>query len=134
ILIAPPHPPAQLGRDILIAWNGSTETARTIGFAMALLQQARRAIVLSVEGSGVPGPSGEDVARYLRRNGIACEIRSVAPSGRSAGKAFLDEAVNGRCCLLIKGAFTQSRIRQMIFGGATRQIIAETTLPVFMAH
>ena len=38
------------------------------------------------------------------------------------------------CDLLVKGAFTQSRLRQMIFGGATSNILAKTTLPVFMAH
>lgn len=92
ILIAPPNPPSAMGESILIAWNGSTETARTIGFAMPLLQRARRVVVLSVEDSGVPGPSGDDVARYLRHNGITCEMRSVAPGGRSAGKTILDEA------------------------------------------
>ncbi|MFC6490314.1 universal stress protein [Nitratireductor sp. GCM10026969] len=134
VLIAPPRAPSRMGETIMIAWNGSTETARTIGFAMPLLQHARRAIVLTVEGSSVPGPTGEEVGRYLRYNGINCEMRSVAPGSRSAGKTILDEAAECGCDLLIKGAFTQSRIRQMIFGGATRQIIAESTLPVFMAH
>ena len=34
----------------------------------------------------------------------------------------------------MKGAYTQSRLRQMILGGATSHILANTTLPVFMAH
>src|SRR3712207_2520865 len=45
ILIAPPTPPARLGDTIAIAWNGSTETARTIAFAMPVLKQAGRVIV-----------------------------------------------------------------------------------------
>jgi nucleotide-binding universal stress UspA family protein len=36
--------------------------------------------------------------------------------------------------LLVKGAYTQSRLRQMIFGGATRHILAHATLPVLMAN
>jgi len=34
----------------------------------------------------------------------------------------------------VKSAYTQSRLRQMIFGGSTRHILANATLPVFMAH
>jgi nucleotide-binding universal stress UspA family protein len=36
--------------------------------------------------------------------------------------------------LVLKGAYTQSRIRQMIFGGGTRHIIMEAQLPVLMAR
>ena len=38
------------------------------------------------------------------------------------------------CDLLVKGAYAPSRLRQMIFGGATRHILANATLPVLMAH
>jgi nucleotide-binding universal stress UspA family protein len=34
----------------------------------------------------------------------------------------------------VKGAYTQSRLRQIIFGGATRHILANSELPVLMAH
>jgi nucleotide-binding universal stress UspA family protein len=50
------------------------------------------------------------------------------------GQVFLDEARAAGADLMVKGAYTQSRIRQMIFGGATRQIINETVIPVLMAH
>ena len=35
---------------------------------------------------------------------------------------------------LVKGAYTSSRLRQVIFGGATSHILAEAQLPVLMAH
>jgi nucleotide-binding universal stress UspA family protein len=50
------------------------------------------------------------------------------------GESFLKEAVDAGADLLLKGAYTQSRIRQMIFGGATRHIIMEANLPVLMAR
>lgn len=134
VLIAPPRPLSTLGQTAAIAWNGSTETARTISFAMPLLHRASRVVLLTVEGSGVPGPSGEEVAAYLGHRGIVCEAQSIKPGARSAGEAFLDRAAELDSDLLVKGAFTQSRLRQMIFGGATRKIIAEAELPVFMAH
>jgi nucleotide-binding universal stress UspA family protein len=136
ILIAPPTPPERIGENILIAWNCSTEQATTTAFAMPLLKQASRVTVLTVQGPGgsVPGPSGEQLARYLARHGVAAEAVTVSPKGRSAGEAVLAHATSFGCDLLIKGAYTQSRLRQIIFGGPTRHILAHATLPVFMAR
>jgi nucleotide-binding universal stress UspA family protein len=135
ILIAPPVAPATLGRRIMIAWNGSTETARATAFARPLLARAEHVIVLTAEGGTVPGPTGEALARSLAAHGLSVEARTV-PGGhvRGGGEAILAQAAASECDLLIKGAYTQSRIRQMIFGGATSHILAEATLPVLMAH
>jgi nucleotide-binding universal stress UspA family protein len=134
VLIAPPSPPQRIGDKILIAWNGSTEQARTTALAMPLLKQATQVVVLTVQGGTVPGPSGEELARYLDRNGVASEPITVQPGGRSTGEAILAQAAALQSDLLIKGAYTQSRLRQMIFGGATRHILANASLPVLMAH
>jgi nucleotide-binding universal stress UspA family protein len=133
ILIAPPQAPKTIGETVVIAWNGSTETAHTVSDAMPILQRARRVIVLSIEAWGT-GPSGEELARSLRRHGMPVEARTVPnPSGRH-GETILTSAASLGCDLLIKGAYTQSRLRQMILGGATSHILAHTTLPVLMAH
>ena len=134
ILIAPPTPPATLVEVIVIAWNGSTETARTVAFAMPVLAQARQVVVLSVEGASVPGPSGEDLVKTLRANRIEAEPLTLAPAGRQSGELFLEHATAIGADLVVKGAYTQSRLRQMIFGGATSHILAHAELPVLMAH
>lgn len=134
ILIAPPQPAKTFGERIVVAWNGSTETARTVGFAMPLLERAQQVMVLSVEGSGVPGPTGAEMAATLRANGVTTEERLVPASNRAAGEVFLAEATAWGADVVIKGAYTQSRLRQMIFGGATSHILMAAELPVFMAH
>lgn len=134
LLIAPPAPPESLGRQVVIAWNGSTETARAVAFAMPLLARAERVHVLSVEGGMVPGPSGLDLAASLRRHGLAVEASTVDPGRRSPGEAILEASDRLGCDLLVKGAYTQSRLRQMIFGGATSHLLAEADVPVLMAH
>jgi nucleotide-binding universal stress UspA family protein len=134
ILIAPPTPPPRMGENILIAWNCSTEQAKTTAFAMPLLQRASRVVVLTVQGGTVPGPSGEQLASSLRRNGVSCETITAATNGRSTGEVILAQAAAMNCDLLIKGAYTQSRLRQWIFGGATRHILGHANLPVLMAH
>ena len=86
--------------------------------------------MLTVEGGTVPGPSGEEAAQHLRRNGIKAKALTVKPGDRTTGEIMLDHAASLGCDLLVKGAYTQSRLRQMIFGGATRHILANATLPV----
>ncbi|GGK27997.1 universal stress protein [Salinarimonas ramus] len=133
-LIAPPRARDTIGETIVIAWNGSTETAHVIGMGMELLARAKRVHVLTVESGMVPGPSGEALARSLQRHGLPVEHVHLGPEKRNAGEAILEYSESVGCDLLFKGAYTQSRIRQMIFGGATSHILANATIPVFMAH
>jgi nucleotide-binding universal stress UspA family protein len=138
VLIVPKTLPAHIGRNVLVAWNRSTEQAHTNAFAMPLLQRADKVTVLTVEGGLTSGPSGEDATLHLRRNGVKAEAltlkRGDRPSGEAIGEITLEQAASLGCDLIVKSAYTQSRLRQMIFGGATRRILAKATLPVLMAH
>ncbi len=135
VLIAPPSPRPQMGTNVLIAWNCSTEQARTTAFAMPILKRASRVVVLTVEGgAAVPGPTGQQLCRYLQLNGVPAKPLTVGLNGRLTGEAVLEHANALGCDLLIKGAYTQSRLRQFIFGGTTRYILSNATLPILMAH
>ena len=126
--------PAALGGMVVISWNGSTETARAVSFAMPFLIKARRVVVFTVKGSTVEGPSGEQIAATLRLHGIAATALTKEDERRSPGATILAQARELGADLLVKGAYTQSRIRELIFGGATRHILEHTGLPVLMAH
>src|ERR687885_215628 len=78
VLMAPPKPGPVLGENVVIAWNGSGETALTVAHAMPFLTRAREVRVVSVETGMTPGPSGEELARTLNRHGIAATSRHVA--------------------------------------------------------
>ena len=134
VLMAPPKPPTSLGETVLIHWNQSTETARAIAFALPLLVRAKRVLVLTVEGNAVPGPSAREAANHLVAHGVPATDKIVSPKGRGPGETILTEARTFGADLLIKGAYTQSRLRQMIFGGATSHILARAELPVLFAH
>ncbi len=134
VLLAPPTAPAILGDTVVIAWNQSTETARATALAMPLLQKARRVVVLTVTEHKVNGPTGEQLAHNLRANGVAAESLERSAKGRSHGDAILEHTAAIGGDLLVKGAYTQSRLRQMIFGGATSLILSKATLPVFMSN
>jgi nucleotide-binding universal stress UspA family protein len=135
VLLSPPIAPKRIATNIMIHWNGSTEQARANALAMPLLHLAERVTVLTVVGGqDVPGPSADEVRKQLRYNGIAAEPMSIELDGRSTGEAVLAAAKAEGCDLLVKGAFTRTRLRQMIFGGATSHIMKHADLPLLMAH
>ena len=134
ILLAPPKPPSVLGDTIVIAWNQSLEAARTVAMAMPILKKARRVYVLSIPERTVEGPTGDRLAHNLRANGVAAEAVDKSGKGKSHGDAILDHTSALGGDMLIKGAYTQSRLRQMIFGGATSHILGKAEIPVFMAN
>ena len=136
VLMVPKRSLPTLGEVVAIAWNGSTETAVTVAMGMPFLKQARKVVVVTVGPQHMPepGPEGEDLARALERHGMDVSIRMAYGRQKAQGESFLKEAVAAGADLLLKGAYTQSRIRQMIFGGGTRHIIMEAQLPVLMAR
>ena len=135
ILLAPPSPPNQFAANVMIAWNRSTEQARAVALALPLLQRADRITVLTVNGGAeVPGPSAERLIQYLKRNEIIAEPMTVELGGGNTGEAILAAAGSLNCDLLIKGAYTQSRLRQIIFGGTTQHILKNAALPVLLAN
>lgn len=135
VLLAPPTAPKQIATNVMVHWNGSTEQARANAFAMPLLQLAERVTVLTViGGQEVPGPSADYILRQLQHNGIAAKPVRVKLGDRETGEAVLEAAKAEGCDLLVKGAFTRNRLRQMIFGGATSHIMEHADIPVLMAH
>jgi nucleotide-binding universal stress UspA family protein len=133
IIIAPPEPPKSVGETVVIAWNRSTEAALATALAMPFIKRARRVVVMTME-SNVAGPDGEQALQHLRRNQIEAELVHAHTNGRTQGEAVQAEAEALGCDLLIKGAYTQSRLRQMIFGGQTRHLMTNATMPVFLCH
>lgn len=135
ILLSPPLPPQELATNVLISWNCSAAQARTIALAIPLLQKADRVTVLNAVGRDeLSEPSAEHLIRYLRRNSIRAGLRTVELNGANAGDIILRTAKSLKCDLLIKGAYTLNRLRQLVFGGATQHILANAALPVLLAH
>jgi nucleotide-binding universal stress UspA family protein len=136
VLMVPKVTGTPLGEVVAIAWNGSTETAVTVAMGMPFLKQAREVVIVAVGPQHMPepGPTGEELARSLEAHGLNVSLRTAVGRQKAQGESFLKEAMAAGADLLLKGAYTQSRIRQMIFGGGTRHIIMESKIPVLMAR
>src|SRR5215468_3107091 len=136
VLMVPKAVPPAIGDVVAIAWNGSTETALTVALGMPFLKQAKQIVIVAAGPQHMPepGPTGDELARTLERHGLNVSMRTAYGRQKPQGESFMREALAAGADLMLKGAYTQSRIRQMIFGGATRHIIMESPIPVLMAR
>ena len=135
VLIAPHDAPAAIGEKVLIGWNRSGPAARAFHAAKSLLlERAQRVRLLSVTTGAKQGPPAEDICSNLAWHGIQAEIRELSPDYRSIGEVLLAEASAIGADLVVMGAYSHSRLRQMILGGVTQHVRSNAAIPVFMAH
>lgn len=118
---------------VLVAWNGSVESARAISAAIPLLAKARRVAVLSVLEDDKAADGGK-VAEYLAWHGVRAELLPTARKQTNVGAQILAEAAALDAALLVMGAYTRSRLRRMVFGGVTEHVLTNATIPAFMVH
>lgn len=122
---------------IVIGWNGSFEATRAIHAALPLLVAASDVCILdgsagcSVEDDGLPR---FDPYAYLAQHNVDVRIRRLHADARAAGQALLQEAKDNNANLLMMGAYSNSRMRERVYGGATRHVLANAVLPIFLQH
>jgi nucleotide-binding universal stress UspA family protein len=125
-------------RRAIVAWDGSREAARAATDAIPLLQLAEAVLVLVVDARDFGGPAagrpGEELAAYLHRHAVKAEVRPVASGGAGIAGALLVQARDEAADLLVMGGYGHSRLREMLVGGTTRQILEHMTVPVLLAH
>ncbi len=130
----PPGPPREIGTCVAIAWNGSVEAGRAITAALPLIAGANRVLVYSVGEDGMPGGTAEEVVRYLAWHGVEAAGETLEASPRSVGASLLGATAAAGADLLVMGAYTRSRVRRLIFGGVTREVLEGADIPLLMAH
>ena len=134
VILAPKRIPDTIGRRISIAWNGTTESASAILSALDWLRRAEAVQVLYSDDYQRRGPEAAELVDYLAGHGIASEAASFRRLGERVGAGLLAAAGAFDADLLVMGAYSHSRLRQMIIGGVTRHVIEKATLPVLMAR
>ena len=125
-----------VGERILIAWNGSREATRAVHDAIPLLKLATKVTVLSIDPDANTGPRvpSADIALHLARHGVAAEAASDVGVDIGVGDLLLSRAADLSADLVVMGAYGHSRMREMVLGGVTRQMLQHMTVPVLMSH
>jgi CrcB protein len=133
-LLVPGAAQPVLGRHVAVAWKPSEAADSVVVAALPLLRRADRVTVLI--GTEDAGQQAEPTS--LLRNLASTEVRVVVQhfqqAGRAIGEALLAEAHLAGADLLVMGAYTHSRLVEMVLGGATRDILAAADLPVLLHH
>lgn len=132
VLVVPGAFRGNIGRNVVVAWNGRREAARALTAALPLLQRAKEVTVISIEESARSADPAEAVDR-LALHHVEAQGHRIS-GGQAPGEALLTEAEKREADLIVMGAYGHSRLRQFIVGGVTRRLLAETRVPLLMAH
>jgi nucleotide-binding universal stress UspA family protein len=133
VLLAPAQPPQELGVTVAIAWNASAEAARAVAGALPFLRRAKAVRVLTAGDTDTS--DGSALVQSLGWRGIAATAHHQTPlPGVAVGQQLLAAAREESADLLVMGGYGKAPWREMLLGGATRQVLGSSLLPILIAH
>jgi nucleotide-binding universal stress UspA family protein len=126
------------GTNVLLCWNASRESARAAADALPLLRDAKTVTILVVDPRSSPdghgAEPGADVATWLARHGVQVTVQREVAADNDVGHVILSRASDLDADLIVMGLYGHGRLREMILGGASRAVLAGTTVPLFVSH
>lgn len=138
LLVPAGDPPQSVGRDVTVAWNGTRESARAVFDALPVLREAKMVHLVWVDpqvGADEAASRAVDaVAAALAHAGVTCEAVAASAQSGTVGDEILGRVADYGSDLLVMGGYGHSRFRQLVFGGVTRRVLADMTVPVLMSH
>ena len=132
VIVVPQKPLVTIGRRVLVAWNQSAEAALAVSAAIPLLQCAEQVVIVSGGPENRAGPKSSHLAQYLANWDI--RIERVRTKGRNVEKEIEDTYRDTESDLLVMGAYSRHRLRQLVFGGVTERMLFGTDLTTLMLH
>ncbi len=128
----------EVGKNVLVAWNGSREATRAVNDALPILERADKVTVLAVNprsgGSDHGDVPSADIALHLARHGVKAEAAQTVSNDIDVGDIILSRISDLGADLAVMGAYGHSRMRELMMGGVTRDLLRHMTIPVLMSH
>ncbi len=133
VLLAPPQPSGVVGNTIAVGWNGSPPAVRALRASLPFLGRARTILLITVGDRQEEGVAS--VKQYLAWHRIGGEVRHLPRKpATSAGDQLLATARDEGADLLVMGGYGHTPWRELLFGGATRDVVGANPLPVLLSH
>lgn len=132
VLVMPQVARRTLGKNIVIAWDQSAGAAAAVTAALPLLTRAERVVIVAAGRENRLGPKSAHLARYLAHWDVHAE-RERTP-GANVPREIERACRDLKSDLLVMGAYTSSRFRQLVFGSVTEHMLFKADLPVLMLH
>jgi len=126
-----------VGRNVLVAWAHTRESARAANDALPVLKRAEKVTVLIINPEGADEERDVpalDIAQHLARHGVKAEAAFTVAKDIDIADILLSRAADIDADMLVMGCYGHSRLRELVLGGTTRSILTEMTIPVFMSH
>ena len=136
VLVVPYVQKAGLKLDrIMVCWDGSRNAARAVADALPFLARAKLVEVVTIANEDKEDEfPGIGIAQNLARHGVKVEARRVAPGDVDVANNILSLAADTASDFMVMGSYGHSRLREFLFGGATRGVLEAMTVPVLMSH
>ena len=131
---------ASLGKRVLLTWNASRECARALREALPLLERAETIVLLSSEPDGGAAltarghPHALELEHYLRAHEIEVVSSGISDPDTSPADAIAAQAEEMKADLVVMGAYGHARLREIILGGVTRDLLKRAPAPLLLAH
>ncbi len=123
----------EVGGVAAVAWDGGKEASRAMRTALPLLRKASSVVVLTAPAATQRKIDPDQLSAFLAARGIASEIRILGDTGDPA-QGLLKAARDSGAGVLVAGAFSHTRLREFIFGGATRAFLGAEGPSLFLSH
>lgn len=120
-------------KRVLLAWNGSKEAARAAFDALPFLEQAETTEILVVDGKE-NGNDGKGIAASLGRHGVKATVTEQASGGLGIGEIIDNRVADTGAELVVMGAYSESWLKEWLFGGTTRTVLKAMPAMTLMAR
>ena len=131
ILMVPPKWSARKVEHAAFAWNESVEASRALAMTMPWLKQMGQVTILVARKRKESLP---ELRNYLALHDVECKIKFLPAKMKSTGGAILECCKEEGMEFLIVGGFSHPRSRQLVFGGVTQYLLANSNVITVMAH
>lgn len=120
-------------KSCIIGWNASQEASRAITSSVEILKNAQRVAIVTSKEYADDMHKLEKLQEYLLFHDIHAGIE-LTETTKIPGQALLNAALDGNFDMIVAGAYGHRGLKEMFFGGATKYLLENTTLPIFMSH
>jgi len=124
----------EIGMNVMVAWDGSRESARALHDALPFLREASAVTVAAIDEDVSSAASAMNAIAHLKRLGIAAAIDTLPDLGMPIGDELLSKIERNEIDLLVAGAFGHSRLREHLVGGTSRTLLHQMMVPVLVSH
>jgi nucleotide-binding universal stress UspA family protein len=127
----------EMGKRILVAWDGSSRATRAVHDAMPILQAADQVTVMVANPEGetrIGQEPGAQIATHLVRHGVKAEAAHITNTDVKSGELLLSRAADMSADMIVCGAYGHARWKELILGGVTDHLLEHMPVPILMSH